>query len=432
MAFPVEDFQDYMLGGLHPVHLGDKFNNGRYVVEHKLGFGSTSTVWLAHDIQEQRYVALKIHRADMRTNEDGEVPDVTFLRHLHHYRREQESRGTPPLWSHFPMVLDKFIVHGPNGEHVCLAMEVLGGPLCDMTDASPDTRLPYHVGAAVALQITDAVKEMHASGVVHGDLHEANIVFDVPGITEWQSNADVISHLGRPIVDVMPEHLRHPGSPEYFVRSVHERRWWELCFRRQTAPTIKVIDFSEASFLKPGESIDKVLHTATSTAAPEAAFGDLVTSAVDVWAMGCIIFSSMADHPIWDAIFTDDEIFIQWTLALGRLPDRWWNAWGSGGQYFNEEGDLLADYERLREPDSAIGERVLNLAHKIRTGSAEWVGDGQLMAEFRRLMLAIFKLEPAERITAEEAADLFPKVWATGREVYKESGVKPVEYRGIF
>lgn len=52
------------------------------------------------------------------------------------------------------------MVHGPNGEYVCLVMKVLGGRLCDMAGIAPDSRLPYQVGMAVALQITDAVKEM--------------------------------------------------------------------------------------------------------------------------------------------------------------------------------------------------------------------------------------------------------------------------------
>ena len=122
-------------------------------------------------------------------------------------------------------------------------------------------------------------------------------------------------------------------------------------------------------------------------------------------------------------MWSDNEIIVQWGLALGRFPDRWRDAWRSGGQYFNEVGDLLAEQENLREPDSAIEERVVNLTHRIRNKPAEWVGDEQ-MAEYKHLMLAVFKLEPAERITAEETADLLPKVWAIGREVYQEFGVK--------
>lgn len=44
-----EDMQDYKKGGYHPVHVGDTFNESRYTVVRKLGWGHFSTVWLAHD-----------------------------------------------------------------------------------------------------------------------------------------------------------------------------------------------------------------------------------------------------------------------------------------------------------------------------------------------------------------------------------------------
>jgi serine/threonine-protein kinase SRPK3 len=44
-----EDWEDYVKGGYHPVHIGDAFSDGRYVVVRKLGWGHFSTVWLAKD-----------------------------------------------------------------------------------------------------------------------------------------------------------------------------------------------------------------------------------------------------------------------------------------------------------------------------------------------------------------------------------------------
>lgn len=45
-----EDLEDYKKGGYHPVNIGDRFDNGRYIVLRKLGWGHFSTVWLSLDI----------------------------------------------------------------------------------------------------------------------------------------------------------------------------------------------------------------------------------------------------------------------------------------------------------------------------------------------------------------------------------------------
>jgi serine/threonine-protein kinase SRPK3 len=49
LSAPVENVQEYRLGGYHPLHLRDSLLDGRYLVLRKLGYGSYSTTWLAHD-----------------------------------------------------------------------------------------------------------------------------------------------------------------------------------------------------------------------------------------------------------------------------------------------------------------------------------------------------------------------------------------------
>lgn len=44
---------------LYPICLGDVLKE-RYLIEHKLGFGGGSTVWMAFDQQEKKDVALKV------------------------------------------------------------------------------------------------------------------------------------------------------------------------------------------------------------------------------------------------------------------------------------------------------------------------------------------------------------------------------------
>ena len=49
LLYTQESLPRYRAGGYHPVTLGDTFKDGRYKVHHKLGWGGSSTVWLAYD-----------------------------------------------------------------------------------------------------------------------------------------------------------------------------------------------------------------------------------------------------------------------------------------------------------------------------------------------------------------------------------------------
>lgn len=59
-----EHYDEFKTGNYCPVKIGDVYAGGKYQVLGKLGFGSTSTVWLARNLQ---YVARnsRLCRADL-------------------------------------------------------------------------------------------------------------------------------------------------------------------------------------------------------------------------------------------------------------------------------------------------------------------------------------------------------------------------------
>ncbi|KAG6223538.1 hypothetical protein E4U26_004461 [Claviceps purpurea] len=67
-----ETFPDHVASQFYPVKIGDIFR-ARYQIVGKLGYGVTSTVWLARDLSGCRHVALKIY---VTSNEMGEMQDV--------------------------------------------------------------------------------------------------------------------------------------------------------------------------------------------------------------------------------------------------------------------------------------------------------------------------------------------------------------------
>ncbi|OQE44139.1 hypothetical protein PENCOP_c002G02781 [Penicillium coprophilum] len=74
---PCELVEDYCPGGYHPVALGDVFDD-QYKVIRKLGEGSYAAVWLAHDLRNSGYVALKILVSEI----SGSTSKIRTLRHI--------------------------------------------------------------------------------------------------------------------------------------------------------------------------------------------------------------------------------------------------------------------------------------------------------------------------------------------------------------
>lgn len=158
----IEDVEAYRAGGFHPVSIGDYFAQGRYKILHKLGYGGSSTVWLARDggTQSGRLVTLKVVRADAS---DIHNPALTIPGIL---------RAANPSCSGIQTVDHHFFVKGPNGSHLVLASRFAGPSILAMSDCpgrvSGSKRLRADLARKVAKQVATAVHYMHSAGVVHG------------------------------------------------------------------------------------------------------------------------------------------------------------------------------------------------------------------------------------------------------------------------
>ena len=151
----VEDLTNYEIGGYHPVHIGDTFDD-RYKVIHKLGYGGSETVWLARDNSLHRYVALKVLCVDL----SDECHDVEMSKHLKNKNSDHPGR------QYIALLLDHFEINGPNGKHLCLVSEVLGPTISRL--ANLDKQLHGSVARKVARQFVEAVAFLHSVGVCHG------------------------------------------------------------------------------------------------------------------------------------------------------------------------------------------------------------------------------------------------------------------------
>jgi serine/threonine protein kinase len=162
----IEGIEEYRPGGFHPIVIGDLFAHGRYRIIHKLGFGGSSTVWLARDQQKEagRLVTLKALRADISCKLPDENPELVVPRSL--------LVSFPESGGDFQTIEDHFTVRGPNGSHLFLISPLAGPSVLAMSDSpgrvSGSRRLRGDLARKVAKEAAKAMYCMHSAGWVHG------------------------------------------------------------------------------------------------------------------------------------------------------------------------------------------------------------------------------------------------------------------------
>ncbi|KAJ3849776.1 kinase-like domain-containing protein [Lentinula lateritia] len=190
-----EDWEDYVKGGYHPVHIGDAFSEGRYVVVRKLGWGHFSTVWLAWDGRIKRHVALKVVKSAPRYTETA-LDEIKLLQRLITSSTPTSTTQTGALSpsllhpgrSHVISFLDHFRHRGPNGTHICMVFEVLGENLLGLIKRHQSKGVPMGLVKQIGKQILLGLDYMHrCCGVIHTDLKPENVLIaidDVEGIIQ--------------------------------------------------------------------------------------------------------------------------------------------------------------------------------------------------------------------------------------------------------
>lgn len=141
---------------------------GRYRIERKLGAGSMGNVYLAHDADLDRSVAIKTVRALGLDEHTREV----FLQ-----RFKNEARAAARL--HHPNIVQIFDVGEDRTVGPYLVFEyVAGKTLMERLREGP---LPPEQAVEVAEQVAGALDTAHIAGVIHRDLKPENLLLTESG-----------------------------------------------------------------------------------------------------------------------------------------------------------------------------------------------------------------------------------------------------------
>lgn len=226
--------------------------------------------------------------------------------------------------------LPKFYQHFEFLEcaHICLVMDVHGLDIGTFRRAAPQKALAPHIVRVIMRQVVAAIAHLHACGIVHTDVKPDNILFRTSmssqEITAWLAGISDPSE-----IHALPNPWTYDCSPE-------------------DAEKIKIclIDLGQCQWAGQPPTVDR--FSAFSLRAPEIVLRSDFGPAIDIWAVGCLIFEMLVGrwlfHPVdgeGDWTIEDDHLAKMMELTGEAFPEEMLLRSAVRDDYFDVHGSLL-------------------------------------------------------------------------------------------
>ncbi|KAL5336930.1 kinase-like protein [Aspergillus crustosus] len=295
-AVEEEELPDYKAGRFYPVHLGQVFEN-RYQVVTKLGFGSSSTTWLARDLKARKYVALKVYV--YTSLKPREIP---IYHQIIPRIRKSPLRGRDNI----KRVYGSFHVTGPHGKHAILVQEAAQMSIRDMRVAFKLDGFDEVFVKAAIIKLLEAVDFLHTEAeVIHTDIHPGNMLLGV-------RDNDLLQKLEQS--EISSPVTRKPVSSD---RTIY--------LSRLMRPDIGPMLLSDLGEARAGAGPHAVDIMPLEYRAPETLLYVGWSYPIDIWSVGLTAWDLLESNWLFTARDDDGEFYdaahlAQLIAALGPPP----------------------------------------------------------------------------------------------------------------
>ncbi|CDM30764.1 hypothetical protein DTO013E5_588 [Penicillium roqueforti] len=351
--YDTEDNQHF----LYPIHLGEVLND-RYLVEHKLGFGGGSTVWMAFDLQDKRNVALKVMALGQWGDNETRIQDEII-------KTVQDTSRLVIYTATF------FLPRDDKSCHRVLVFPVKGPSICTLTLQ----KIPMASRMFAARQLLGTVASLHQAGIIHRDLNARNCMWGIAPFDDLSRSAKY-ELLGRPLKQTIPfVDLWKKGELVSPIKFPEDRRTDEfyLC------------DFGLAK--KVGDLTSQRGYPPMHYCSPDRLHKQEPSFACDMWSYMAVFSMLYLEFPPFPT-FIEGGVVSGMVECLGPLPKQW------KGLYKYSDG-LDSWYDQSQSPD---------LEHDLAAKIAYFRPDSDPVERQHVLsvMSKVFIYDPEKRLTAVE------------------------------
>ncbi|KAH7014369.1 kinase domain protein [Microdochium trichocladiopsis] len=362
-----ETLPDYLPQRYYPVRIGEVFAD-RYQVVGKLGYGATSTVWLARDLSQRRHVALKVFIRSQALGDHLENEMAMF-------KRIEQRPSDHPGRDAVRTLLDSFQVKGPDGDHLVLAHPPLWRSIEAIIRRTNPRRLPPSGLRYVLKELFLALDYLHREcNIIHTDIKADNIMFSI-------SDTSVFT-------DFEEAEVREPSPrKELDGRTIYLSRI--LKSTGMVGPPV-LCDFGSAVF---GDTEHRECVQPHVYRAPEVTLEALWDYKIDIWNVGCMIWDIFEGAQLFNGIDPEHHAYrrrahLAEIIALLGPPPKDLLARGHlARKFFSDEGTYIGG---LQVPDPTPLE------------SLEELLAGEDKRRFLEFMQKMLQWDPEKRASAAE------------------------------
>ncbi|CAE6455250.1 unnamed protein product [Rhizoctonia solani] len=352
-------------------------NRAFYLIT-KLGFGTSSTVWLARDVRrwwwQEKHVALKITVNDLSTKSgESEIALVNHIARTNPLHPGRQFLRTP---------IDTFKIQGPNGTHSVQVYEPMRESLCVLRDRMTGRRFSPGLVKTTLSFILSGLDYLHNQcHVVHGDLNTENVLIPI-------ESPRVLNRFIHKGLFATPEIHRANNRVTYLSR----QDIGELDPRALVGPP-KIIDFGASTILGESNTAQHLHNQLVRYKAPELLLGTPFGYGVDIWNLGLMTWDLLQGDGLLEVRdlvegVKTEEMQLAEIIGLLGPPPKSIRAQGSKSHlYFDSNGHFK--FPELVPQPKALKERIDSLQKN----------DRPLFLDFLRSML---NWDPSKRKPAQE------------------------------